>query len=325
MLVATALAAVSAGALVVAVTWAAQRDTRPGDEAGDVVKVGVVQGQSVPGYLRSARTEMSALTDPSAPAVVDTWALVSLDDYVPPGRLPELLDGSSVAQVYARVPLPGVLTQVVRIPAVRVPADVAAGMLDAALTRDQEQAEYLQLGRHLRGEAENDERTRRAYGTAAATAAAEAAAYRSFCACIFAAVVRAAPAGLTGIADRPGVRAVDPAPEVRRLDRAEFRPPLPEQVGTVPAAPGESSMPASASTGAVPTGTSGIASRTFAPILSSLGAAVTSASSQGADPGLDPAVTALEERAAVLSASEVSAAQDVSTGSSGASTAPSGR
>ena len=35
---------------------------------------------------------------------------------------------------------------------------------------------------------------------------------------------------------RPGVRAVDPAPEVRRLDRAVFRPPLPEQVGTAPVA-----------------------------------------------------------------------------------------
>jgi len=285
----TGVAVLSAAALLLAVVWAARRDTRPGDEPGDMVRVGVVQGQSVPGYLRSARTEMAALTDPSAPAVIDTWALISLAGYVDPGRLPGLLDGSAVAQVYARVPLPDVHTPVLRIPATRIPGDVAAGMLDAALGRDQEQAEYLQLSRRLRGDPTSDERARQAYETAARTAGAEAAAFRSFCACVFAAVVRAAPAGLAGIAARAGVRAVDPAPEVHRLDRTEFRPPLPEQVGTVPPEP--SSAP-------VPTGTSGIASGTSAPILSSLGVAVSSASPVGAVPGSAPAAAAPEERAA---------------------------
>ena len=309
----TGFAIVSAGALLLAVVWSAQRDARPGDEPGDMVRVGVVQGQSVPGYLRAARAEMDALTGPSAPAVADVWALVSLDAYVDPGRLPDLLDGSAVAQVYARVPLPGVRTQTVRIPAARIPGDVAAGMLDAALERDQEQAEYLQLGRRLRGDPQSDERARQAYAVAARTAGEEAAGYRSFCACVFAAVVHAAPAGLAGIEGRAGVRSVDPAPEVYRLDRAEFRPPLPEQVGTVPAEP---------SAAPVPTGTSGIASGTSAPILSSLGVAVTSASPAGASPGSAPAVLASEERIALPSGSGVIAAQD---GRIGASRAPSGR
>ena len=221
-----------------------------------------------------------------------------------------------MAQVYARVPLPGVRTQVVRIPAVRIPGDVAAGMLDAALGRDQEQAEYLQLGRRLRGDPAGDERARQAYATAARTAGAEAAAYRTFCACVFAAVVHAAPAGLAGIAGRAGVRSVDPAPEVHRLDRAEFRPPLPEQVGTVPAEPSAS---------AVPTGSSGIAPGTSAPIMSSLGVAVTSASPAGADRVPAPVVPASEERAALPSGSDASAAQDVPIGSIGASRALSGR
>jgi hypothetical protein len=301
----TGVAVVSAGALLLAVVWAARRDNQPGDDPGDVVRVGVVQGQSVPGYLRSARAEMAALTDPSAPAVADVWALISLDAYVEPGRLPDLLAGSAVAQVYARVPLPGVRTQVVRIPAARIPADVAAGMLDAALERDHEQAEYRQLGRRLHGDPANDERARRAYATAARTAGDEAAGFRSFCACLFAAVVHAAPAGLAGIAARAGVRAVDPAPEVSRLDRAEFRPPLPEQVATVPAEP--SSVP-------VPTGTSGIASGTSAPILSSLGVAVSSASPAGADPGPAPAVTASEERTSPPPGSDASPAQGVPAG-----------
>jgi hypothetical protein len=264
------LAVVSAGVLLLAAIWASQRDAPAADDLGEVVRVGVVKGQSVGGYLRSSRAELAALTDPSAPAAGDTWALVSLDRYLAPGGLPGLFDGAAVAQVYARVPLPGAHTQVTRIPVYRLPADALSGMLDAALQRDQEQAEYLQLGRRLTGEGPSRERARRAYAAAAHTAGAEAAAYRSGCACVFAAVVRAAPDALQQVAGRPGVRAVDPAPEVRSLDRTEFRPPLPEQDGTVPADP-------SGSPQAVPNGGSGIASRMPAPILSSLGSSVTSA------------------------------------------------
>lgn len=261
--VALTVAAVSAGVVLLGLIWVSRRDAPPADGPGDVVRVGVVQGQSVPGYLRSTDAELAALTDPSAPASGEMWALVSLDGYVSPGRLPELLDGAAVAQVYTRVPLAGVRTPVIRVPVYRLPADVMSGMLDAALQRDREQAEYQQLARRLRGDGATQERARRAYETAAATAAAEAAAYRSGCSCAFAAVVRAAPGVLRGVALRAGVRAVDPAPEVRRLDRAEFRPPLPEQTGTVPAEPSRSP--------AVPNDDSGIASRTPAPILSSLG------------------------------------------------------
>ena len=75
-----------------------------------------LQGQTVGGYLRSSATALGALTDPSAPASADTWALVSLTDYAPPGALAGLLEGSVVAQVYARVPIAGAHTQVVRIP-----------------------------------------------------------------------------------------------------------------------------------------------------------------------------------------------------------------
>jgi hypothetical protein len=296
------LAIVAAMALLLAVIWASQRDGEIPGEHGELVRVGVVQGQSVPGYLRSSRTELAALTDPSAPASGDTWALVSLDDYVPPGSLAGMLDGAVVAQVYTRVPLVGRHTQVVRIPVYRLPADAISGMLDAALQRDQEQAEYLQLGRRIGGQDANAVRARRAYESAARTAAAEADAYRSGCACVFAAVIRAAPAALQGVADRPGVRAVDPAPEVRQLDRAEFRPPLPEQDGTIPAEPSGSPIP-------VPNDGSAIASRTPTPILSPSGLPVTSDSPASADALPDPSATAPEEHPVVPSATDASAAQ----------------
>ena len=298
---ALALAAVSAGVVLLGALWVSRHEGVPADDPSDVVRVGVVQGQSVPGYVRSARTELAAMTDPSAPTAGDTWALVSLDGYVPPGRLAGLFDGAAVAQVYARVPLAGVRSQVVRIPVYRLPADVLTGMLDAALLRDREQAEYLQLARRLRGDGASQERARRAYETAAGAAGAEATAYRSGCSCVFAAVVRAAPGVLRGVSDRPGVRVVDPAPEVRRLDRTEFRPPLPEQWGTVPAEPSRSP--------AVPNGDSGIATRMPTPILSSIGVPVTSASPGGSDQDPDPSAPAPEERSAVPSSSDASAAQ----------------
>ena len=312
------LAAVSSGILLLGVIWVGHRDAAPADDpVGDVVKVGVVQGQSVPGYLRSSGTELDTLTDPAAPAAGDLWALVALDGYVAPGALPGLLAGATVAQVYARVPLAEVHTQVIRVPVYRLPADVMSGMLDAALTRDREQAEYLQLARRLAGDGANYERARRAYETAAGTAAAEAAAYRSGCSCVFAAVVRGNPGVLRGIADRAGVRVVDPAPEVRRLDRTAFRPPLPEETGTVAAEPGASPP--------VPNASSGIASRTPAPIMSSAGMPVTSTSSTGSRNGPETSPTATEERAAVPSAPDTSAAQDAPSESAAAPRAPSGR
>jgi hypothetical protein len=308
--VSVAVAAVAVAALSLGAIWTARHDggvPTPGD-SGDLVEVGVVEGQSIPGYLAASRRELAALTDPSAPPAGDTWALASLDSYVPPGRLPALLGGAGVAQVYARVPLPGVQTQVVRIPVYRLPEDVSAGMAAAARQRDQEQAEYLQLSGKLTPDGPTSERARHAYDAAARSAAAEATAYRSGCACVFAAVLRAAPAVLQQIADRPGVRVVDPAPEVHSLDSTEFRAPLPEQSGTVPDEPSQTPTP-------VPTGTPGIASPAATPLVSSLGLPVKpvkSDSPRGSVPvEPDPSATAPEERSAVASAPGASAAQAV--------------
>jgi hypothetical protein len=323
--VSIAVAAVAVAALSAGVVWTARHGggvPTPGD-SGDVVEVGVVEGQSIPAYLDASRRELAAMADPSAPPAGDTWALASLEEYVPPDRLPALLGGAGVAQVYARVPLPGVRTQVVRIPVYRLPGDVTAGMAAAAQQRDQEQAEYLQLSAKTSGEGPSAQRARLAYDAAARAAGAEATAYRSGCACVFAAVIRAAPAVLQQIADRSGVRVVDPAPEVHSLDSTEFRAPLPEQSGTVPDEPSQTPTP-------VPTGPPGIASPAATPIMSSLGLPVKpvkSDSPRGSVPvapdpvvshpvvshpvASDPSATAPEERSAVASAPGASAAHAV--------------
>jgi hypothetical protein len=265
----TGVAVACAATLLTALIWLAEPGPAPEPEPIDVVRVGVVEGQSVPGYLNSTHGELTALAH--APGTTDTWALVTLRSYLAPDPLAALLTGVAVAQVYARAPLGEAQTEVVRIPAYRLPDDVVAGMLGAAARRDQERADY----RRLSGRTENDVRLRRAYDTAARLAGDEASAFRARCSCVFAAVVRAPPAMLTAVADRAGVRAVDPAPEVRRLDRAEFRPPLPEQRTTVP-----------------PSGGQTVAPPVSAPLPSSLGARATSASADDPSLGSGPSVPA---------------------------------
>lgn len=208
-------------ALVVLVVAVAQRRDRPVSDrtVGEVTRVGVSDGASIPAYLRAAGDELARLDAP------DGYALVSFDGYLTPARAAAALDGTRVSAVVARVPLPGRQTEIVRIAALRLPQDVVAGMAGVATRKDAEAADY----RSRAAATTADPELRRVYDSGAEVAAREAEAYRTGCACVYAAVVSAAPEALRALAGRPGVRVVDPAPEVRRLDRTVFTPPLPEQ------------------------------------------------------------------------------------------------
>ncbi|MEU8243647.1 hypothetical protein AB0C07_35800 [Actinoplanes missouriensis] len=302
------MAGVALAAIVtmIAALLLADREPPGGQVSGEVVRVGVVEGQSVDGYLDAAEHEVAAL-----PAAGETWALVSLRSYAAPDLLPALLAGATVAQVYARVPLADARTPITRIPVRQLPGDVIDGMLAAAVARDQEQAEYEQLSSALTGDGPNQERLRAAYRTAARTAAEEAAAYRAGCDCVFAAVVRAAPAVLSGLASAPVVRAVDPAPEVRELERTEFRPPLPEETGTASAEP-SAAPSAQPSTPVVPSASPAVAETTPAPIASSVVAPVTSASPESSTAAPPVSVLPSEGERAVPSAADMSPVRDVS-------------
>jgi hypothetical protein len=298
--------------LVLAVLWM-DRDLPAEEAPGDLLRVGVVEGQSVGGYLRSSREELARLTDPSAPVAGDTWALVALNRYSAADGLPGMLAGAQVAQVYTRVPLGDARTPVLRIPVYQLPGDVTAGMLGAAQARDRERADYQRLSRGLAGQTRNEVRLRAAYDSAAGIAAEEATAYRAGCECVFAAVVRATPVVLDAIAARPWVRVVDPAPEVRQLDRTEFRPPLPEEVDVAYTDPS-----------AVPSTVTSVAPVTPAPLPSSIGAGVTSASpgNSGGTPSFS--VFPSEGPLAVPSAADTSAAHEGPGASPGASAGGSG-
>ncbi|MGW3888518.1 hypothetical protein ACWD69_07510 [Micromonospora chokoriensis] len=244
-------AVLSAAAVLGTAVWAVD-DAPVGDRTvGEVTRVGVTDGDSVPGYLRSAAADLAALPASASSAGSGTYALVTLTEYLPPQRLAAVLGDVGVSTVFGRVPLPGRQTEIVRIPALRVPDDVVAGMEEVAARKDAEAADYQARAAAVDGDGVGERELRERYVSGAEVATAEAAAYRTGCACVYAAVVRAAPQVLRGVAARPDVRAVDPAPEVYRLDRTVFTPPLPEQRDVVrpPADTGPS--PASTPDGSV--------------------------------------------------------------------------
>jgi hypothetical protein len=241
----TPLLAVAAGTgALLAAVWAAGDRSPVGDPSvDDVVRVGVSQGQSIPAYVEDSGRELGRLAAATPPAG-ETYALVTLTAYLAPDRVAPVVAGVAVSAVYARVPLPRTHTGIVRIDAFRVPEDVLAGMDQVALRKDGEALDYRDLSAKLTGRGEQERQLRAVYDGGARVAEAEAEAYRRRCSCVYAAIVRATPAVLAELARRPGVRAVDAAPEVRRLDRAIFLPPLPEQAG-VARPPADASLPAS--------------------------------------------------------------------------------
>lgn len=203
----------------------------PPAATAEVVKVGITQGEPLALYVNNSKAELTSLVRPVAPAAsqpAEVYALVTLRDYYAPDRLTPVIGGVSLSQVYARVPLPNLETEIVKIGAYRLPDDVAAGMEAVAARKSTEAAQYQDLLTTLLDSTGAERVLRQTYLAGAQIAAAESAAYQSHCACVYAAVVRATPAALDEIASRPEVRAVDPAPEVNRLDRAVFLPPLPD-------------------------------------------------------------------------------------------------
>jgi hypothetical protein len=227
----TASVLLSLGAVVVTAAWGGDRPGGGDRTVGEVVRVGVAQGGSIPDYLRSSRDELASLVraGPAGHAPGETYALVTLAMYVTPARLAPVLEGVAVSQVLGRLPLPDTQTQIVRIPALRLPADAAAGMAQVAEDKDREARDYRARSAALAGVGEHEPELRRLYDTGARIAQAEATAFRARCACLYAAVVRGTPGALDEVRKRSGVRTVDPAPEVHRLERTVFLPPLPEQ------------------------------------------------------------------------------------------------
>lgn len=226
-----ATATFSVAAVLGTAMWAADRPAVGDTTVGEVVRVGVVAGDSIPAYVQASRDELASLARAAPPT--ETYALVTLSEYVTPARLAPILRGVSVSEVVGRVPLPDTQTKIVRLAAERLPADAEVAMAAVADGKDREARDYRARRSAVSGNGQRERELRKLFETGAAVARAEASAFRAKCGCLYAAVVRSAPAALGEITRRPGVRSVDPAPEVHRLERAVFLPPLPEQTGVV--------------------------------------------------------------------------------------------
>ncbi|BCJ61185.1 hypothetical protein [Micromonospora endophytica] len=221
-------AVLSCTAVLSTAVLATERPLAPELTIGEVTRVGVIDGDSISRYERAAARDLAALEGDGTPGD-GTYALVSLTEYLTPQSLAEVVGDVRVAAVVSRVPLPERQTEIVRIPAQRLPEDVLTGMTDLAERREREAADYRSRAAALGGGGPQERELRQLYEIGARTAIQEATAYRAGCACVYAVVVRAPTTTLRGVAARPGVRVVDPAPEVRRLEGTVFTPPLPEQ------------------------------------------------------------------------------------------------
>ncbi len=210
--------------------WRLVRPEPGGSYGTSPVWVGVREGDSVPAYVESSRAELAALAAQSPDRAV--FALVSFRQYLTPAQVASVVaaaPGVGTVIGYARVPLPGRQTELVSLPAQRLPDDLIAGMAGVAGRKDLDADTYetLAASRPTRRCGRSTRPTRRCRG-------AEADAYRAVCACVLRAAGPGArrPSCVT-LAGQAEVRAVDPAPDVNSPRDAVFSPPLPEQVDRV--------------------------------------------------------------------------------------------
>src|SRR5262249_46852124 len=172
----------------------------PDPGAGDIVRVGVAQGASIPEYEQSSRAELARLSGTPGDVYADVYALVTFRGYLPPDRLAPVLAGVALLRVYARVPLPGVQSQIVWIAAYQAPEDVTGGMDEVAGRKEKEATDYARLLGGLG--TDGDEGLRDVYTSGQRVAAAEADADRRQRSCGDPAGGRAGPAAVGAGAQR---------------------------------------------------------------------------------------------------------------------------
>lgn len=225
----TVLAAAVVVAAAVVAVLALTRPPPPGAPGTSPAWVGVREGDRVPVYIELSAARLAALVaeDPDRPV----YALVSFERYLTPDDVAAAVGaapGVASVRAHGRVPLPGRQTQLVTLTAIRLPDDLLTSMAEIADTKEADARSYAAMA------AEQPEDTlRQIYESNAEVARAEADAYRQACACVYGLVVRGSATALTELAQVPGVRAVDPAPDVTDPRQAVFAPPLPEHVDRV--------------------------------------------------------------------------------------------
>lgn len=217
----------------VGVAWVAGRQSLVGSGAPpaslDAVRLGPEPGRAVGDYLAALPAQ---LPPPGAPPVP---ALVQLDEELTPGDAVRLLAGAGVTpeQVVLRVVLPRVQTALrfERLAPVDLPDPSAALARRLALAGQ---------AAHRAASAEAVSVT----GRQAALARYEAAALSDPSGrTVLAVLVLGDRTALLGLAARPGVRAIDAAPEGTPADGVALAPLLPEQTRVAGPVPDDGPIP----------------------------------------------------------------------------------
>ena len=156
------VAVLSCAAVLFTAVLATDGPPVPDRTVGEVTRVGVADGDSIPGYQRTAAADLAALAG-GASLGEGTYALVSLTEYLTPQSLATVVGDVGVAVVFGRVPLPDRQTEIVRISAQRLPEDVTAGMAELADRKEREAAEYRSRAARLGGGGPQERELRQLY------------------------------------------------------------------------------------------------------------------------------------------------------------------
>lgn len=209
------------------------REPRPaGRPAGP--DLGVPPGTDVDEHLAAARADVVAL----AASVPDTpvLALVHLSRAVPVVELPALVVGTEPQQAYLRAGEAGPDAEVVPVPLVGQDAAVVLPALCAATSqrKAQDATSFAELAAAGQPQTPEEQAGQAEFAAEAERAAAEAEGFDGACVTVFAALVEAPAATLAALAERPGVRGVEPAPAGVATTDLDVQPLLPEQTGALP-------------------------------------------------------------------------------------------
>lgn len=243
---AAAVVVLAVAALVVIRVYAPEEERTASTE---VVRVGPTSGENVEAYADRAG---SALENAGSGSII---ALVSLTAYQRPADLVGLVSSYKVLKVYARVPADNIQTRVDSYPVITAAVDIPAGMTRLSLARaqeaNQEKADAAKIA---------DPRQRKLATDNALISQGEAAAYRDGCACLYGVVVSAPADRLQELAQRTGIRVVEPAERVKDVSRGVFVPLQPEQKDVVEP-PSDPDLAPSSSPAVTPGRSSSVASK----------------------------------------------------------------
>lgn len=211
----------------------------PGTETGadpTLALVGILPGTSVNEYVAQSQRELDKLNE--GPPDASILALMTFDHYVTPAEAAKLAAPARPSRAYYAPRVKGLppgetaFASVVDI-AVDLPAQMfaAAGQLMIRVRQNEAFAKTIP-GNTAEERVQKAEQLRDA-----AAWRKQAKALESKCACVFAVVVRAPARVLVGLAQRAGVRLIDPAPAGAQAALVEFRPLRPEIKDVEPSAP----------------------------------------------------------------------------------------